>query len=55
MLKLMGKLGGNLGGLVNQAFGNMVYEKSMSEYDFDYQIYDLEESIRLTETDEALK
>lgn len=55
MLKLMGKLGGKLGGLVNKAFGNMVYEKSMSEYDFDYQIYDLEESIRLTETDEALK
>ena len=49
LLKLLGKLGGKLGGLVNKAFGNMVYEKSMSEYDFEYQIYDLQESIRLTE------
>ena len=48
-LKLMGKIGGKLGGLVNKAFGNMVYEKSMSEYDFEYQIYDLEKSIYLTE------
>lgn len=48
-LKLIGKLGGKPGGLVNKAFGNMVYEKSMSECDFEYQIYDLEESIRLTE------
>lgn len=48
-LKLIGKLGGKLGGLVNKAFGNMVYEKSMSEYDFEYQIYDLEKSIYLTE------
>lgn len=54
-LKLMGKLGGRLGGLVNKAFGNMTYEKSMSQYDFEYQIYDLEESIGLTEgeTDEV--
>lgn len=48
-LKLLGKFGGKPGGLVNKAFGNMVYEKSMSEYDFEYQIYDLQESIRLTE------
>lgn len=48
-LKIMGKLGGKPGGLVNKAFGNMVYEKSMSEYDFEYQIYDLEKSIYLTE------
>ena len=51
-LKLLGKLGGKPGGLVNKAFGNMVYEKSMSEYDFEYQIYDLQESIRLTEETE---
>lgn len=48
-LRVLGKLGGKPGGLVNKAFGNMVYEKTMSEYDFEYQIYDLEESIRLTE------
>lgn len=48
-LNLMGKLGGKPGGLVNKAFGNLVYEKSMSEYEFDYQIYDLKESIKMTE------
>lgn len=51
-LKLMGKLGGKPGGLVNKAFGNMTYEKSMSQYDFEYQIYNLEESIYLTEDNE---
>lgn len=49
MLKLIGKIGGKPGGLVNKAFGNMVYEKSMSQYDLEYRIYDLEESVRLTE------
>ena len=49
MLKLMGRMGGKLGGLVNKAFGNMVYEKAMSQYDFEYQIYDLKESVKLTE------
>ena len=51
MLKLMGRMGGKLGGLVNKAFGNMVYEKAMSQYDFEYQIYDLKESVKLTETE----
>lgn len=50
-LRLLGKLGGKPGALVNKAFGNMVYEKSMSQYDFEYQIYDLEESILLTESE----
>ena len=49
MLKLMGRMGGKLGGLVNKAFGNMVYEKDMSAYHMEYQIYDLSESIKLTE------
>ncbi|MCM1540468.1 MAG: NAD-dependent epimerase/dehydratase family protein [Blautia sp.] len=49
ILKLMGKMGGKPGGLVNKAFGNMVYEKSMSEYKEEYQLYDLQESVRLTE------
>lgn len=48
-LKLLGRLGGKLGGLVNKAFGNMIYEKEMSAYPMDYQIYDLGESIKLTE------
>lgn len=48
-LKVLGRIGGKIGGLVNKAFGNMVYEKEMSTYHMDYQIYDLSESIKLTE------
>lgn len=48
-LFLMGAIGGRMGGMVNKAFGNMIYEKSMSEYKEDYRLYDLEESIRRTE------
>jgi len=44
-LKLMGKFVGQ----VNKAFGNLVYEKSISEYKEDYWIRDLKESIKLTE------
>lgn len=49
VLTLMGKAGGKPGRLVNKAFGNMVYEKSLSRYEEEYQIYDLAESVRLTE------
>lgn len=49
-LSLLGKCGGKLGGLVNKAFGNMTYEKGLSEYRQGYQMYDLKESIRLTES-----
>ena len=49
ILKLIGSVGGKLGGLVNKAFGNMVYEKEMSTYHENYQIYDLSGSIKLTE------
>lgn len=48
-LRLAGKMGGKIGGLVNKAFGNMVYEQDMSEYKEAYQVCDLEESVRLTE------
>ncbi|MGQ9411916.1 NAD-dependent epimerase/dehydratase family protein [Streptococcus pluranimalium] len=34
---------------VKKLFGNLTYEKSMSQYDFDYQIRDFKESIRITE------
>ncbi len=30
-------------------FGNLTYEKSLSKYDFEYQIYDFNLSIKLTE------
>jgi len=37
-------------GIVNKVFGNLVYEKSMSDYDkANYQIRDFRESIELTE------
>ena len=40
---------GKISGLANKAFGNMSYDKSMSVYDFDYQLYDLKTSIQRTE------
>lgn len=40
---------GKVGRLANKAFGNMSYDREMSKYDFDYQIFSLEESIRRTE------
>lgn len=49
ILRLMGKMGGKFGGLVNKAFGNMVYDKEMSRYKEEYQVYNLEESVQLTE------
>lgn len=35
--------------LVDKAFGNMSYEQDMSQYDFNYQIVSLKESIKRTE------
>ena len=35
--------------LTNKAFGNLIYDKSMSEYDFHYQVVDLKASIEKTE------
>lgn len=44
LLKLMG----NFVGVVNKVFGNLVYEKSMSDYKDNYRIRDLRESIAVT-------
>lgn len=52
LLFVMGKCGGKLGGLANKAFGSLVYEKGISEYSEEYQIYSLEESVKLAETKE---
>lgn len=46
---LASKIPGKPAGLANKAFGNLCYEKSMSQYDFKYQIVDLRESIKRTE------
>jgi UDP-glucose 4-epimerase len=43
------KFMGNFVGMVNKAFGNLVYEKSMSEYKEEYRVRDLRESVRVTE------
>jgi UDP-glucose 4-epimerase len=44
------KIMAHFSGLVNKAFGNFVYEKSMSVYKKgNYQIRDFEETIKLTE------
>ena len=41
---------GKIGGLVNKAFGNLIYDKEMSVYEKGtYQIVSLEESIEKTE------
>lgn len=36
-------------GMANKAFGNLSYDKSMSKYDFEYQIVNLTDSIARTE------
>lgn len=36
-------------GLINKVFGNLVYEKSMSNYKMDYQVINFRESIKLSE------
>ncbi|NOU88998.1 NAD-dependent epimerase/dehydratase family protein [Paenibacillus sp. LMG 31460] len=49
-VKLVGYMPGKIGGLVNKAFGNLVYDKSLSNYDKgNYRIRSLEESINQTE------
>jgi UDP-glucose 4-epimerase len=43
------KILGNFTGVINKAFGNLVYEQSLSEYAESYRIRDLRESIVITE------
>ena len=43
------KVPGKISSLCNKAFGNLVYEKSMSQYSENYCRYDLRESIEKTE------
>lgn len=48
-LKFLSKGKGRWAGIVNKAFGNMVYDKEMSLYPVDYCIYGLADSVNLTE------
>lgn len=43
------KLAENYVSVINKAFGSLVYEKSMSEYKENYRVYDLKNTIRVTE------
>lgn len=45
------KLIGCVTGVVDKAFGNLAYDKKMSEYKQNYQIADLQKSVLLTEKD----
>lgn len=45
------RLTGHFIGVVNKAFGNMVYEKGLSEYGSNYQIQNFYDSIIATESD----
>ena len=40
---------GKVSGLANKAFGNMIYDQSMSQYDFEYRVVDVKTSIERTE------
>ena len=40
---------GKIGGRTDKAFGNMIYDQSMSTYDFEYRKVGLRESIKETE------
>ena len=51
-IKLAGKLPGRFKGLTNKAFGNLTYDKEMSNYDFDYQLLDVRTSIKKVEENE---
>ena len=49
------KLLGHFTGIVNKAFGNMVYEDSLGNYKDEYRLYSLEQSIKETERLSNLK
>lgn len=43
------RIPGKIGGMANKAFGSLIYDQSMSQYDFDYTKVDLRTSIERTE------
>lgn len=46
---LSARIPGKISRLTNKAFGNLSYDQALSQYDFNYQIYDLKTSIERTE------
>lgn len=49
LIKIICNIPGNMGNIVNKAFGDLVYEKEMSEYKEDYCTYTLINSIKAME------
>ena len=49
IVSILKKFPGKIGGLATKAFGNSVYELSMSEYKVNYRVHTLKESIEITE------
>jgi len=49
VVKIASLIPGKTRNLANKAFGNMSYDQSMSIYDFNYQLIDINESIRRSE------
>lgn len=49
IISIMKRVPGKIGGLTTKAFGDSVYELSMSEYKVNYRVHTLKESIEVTE------
>lgn len=49
LMVLFGRFPGKIGGMINKAFGNMVYDSQLSAYKQEYQVRDLQDSIQRTE------
>lgn len=49
IFNLLLKLMGNFMSVINKAFGNLVYEQSMSDYKENYRVRNLKDSIKLSE------
>ena len=49
LIRLLGRMGGRFGGMADKAFGSLVYDRKLSEYEEEYRIYGFEESIQMTE------
>lgn len=49
VVTIASKIPGKVSASANKAFGNLTYEKSLSIYDFKYQLYSLSQSINQTE------
>lgn len=49
MVSMASKLPGKMSDMANKAFGNLAYDQTMSQYDFEYQMVSLKKSIERTE------